>query len=74
MKYYMEMPDPSKKMTLCTMPQDLFQMPNSFEEVASRNFWMINGQYNVEASKRMRTILGAEEKAKKFQTWDYYVV
>ena len=35
LKYYLEMPDPSKKMTLCAMPQDLLQMPKSFEEVAS---------------------------------------
>ena len=68
MKYSLEMPDPSKKMILCAMPQDLLQMPKSFEEVASGKFWMINRQHSVEASKRMRTILEAEEKAKKFQT------
>ena len=68
LKYYLEILDPSKKMTLCTMPQYLLQMPKNFEEVASRKFWMINGHHNVEASKRMRTVPGVEEKAKKFQT------
>ena len=63
------MPDPNK-MTLCAMPQDLLQMPKSFEEIVSGKFWMINGQLSVKASKRMRTVPRAEEKAKKFQTWD----
>ena len=35
---------------------------------------MINRQHNVEASKRMETIPEAEEKTKKFQTWDCYIV
>ena len=35
---------------------------------------MINGQLSVKASKRMRTVPRAEEKAKKFQTWDCYLV
>lgn len=74
LKYYLEMPVPSKKMTLCAMPQDLLQMPKSFEEVALGKIWMINGQHSIEASKRMKTFLGAEEKAKKFQIWDCYVV
>jgi len=74
LNYYLEMPDPSKKMTLCAMPQDLTKMPKNFEEVAGGKFWMINGQHIVKASKRMRTVEGAEEKAKKFETWDCYVV
>jgi len=74
LKYYLEMPDSNKKMTMCAMPKDLHQMPKNFEKVVAGKFWMVNGQHNVEASRRMRTVPRAEEKAKKFQTWDCYVV
>ena len=35
---------------------------------------MVNGQYNVEESKRMKDFPGAGKKFQKFKEKDYYVV
>ena len=60
--YFLEMPDPDKKMTLCAMPQGLKEKPQSFNDIKSCKFWMVNGQHSMEASKRMKNLFGTEKK------------
>jgi hypothetical protein len=72
--YYLEMTDPNKKMTLCAMPQDLTNKPQTWSDIKAGKCWMINGQHSVEASKRMKNILGAEKKYEKFQEWECFIV
>jgi len=35
---------------------------------------MMNGQYNMKVSKRMKNIARGEEKFKKFKKWECFVV
>jgi hypothetical protein len=73
--YLVEMPDKDKKLTLCAMPKGLSEKPKSWEDIQNGQFWMINGQHSVEASKRMRGRPGISTKVlKKFQTWDCFIV
>ena len=74
LKFYLEMPDPRNKMTLCAMPQNLTDRPTDFKDIAEGKFWMINGQHSVEAAKRMKDLPGMEAKYDKFKTWNCYVV
>ena len=74
LNFFLNMPDPDKKLTLCAMPQNLTECPKSFKEVESGKFWMINGQHSVEASKRMRDMSKAQDRFAKFKEWECFVV
>ena len=74
LNFFLEMPDPDQKMTLCAMPQNLSETPTKFEDIKAGKFWMINGQHSVAATKRMKTLDGAEEKYKRFKQWDCFIV
>ena len=50
--YLINMPDKSTKQTLCIMPQTK-EKPTSLQEIEDGSFWIINGQYNVEANRSM---------------------
>ena len=47
------MPDRSTRQTLCIMPQTQ-EKPTSFRDIEDGNFWIINDQHSVEASKTMQ--------------------
>ena len=51
--YLINMPDRSTKQTLCIMSQKK-ERPTSFRKIEDENFWIINGQHSVEASKSMQ--------------------
>jgi hypothetical protein len=72
--YLLEMPDQNKKLTLCPMPIGLTEKPTSWEEIKDGQFYMINGQHSVEASKIMRTMSISEKMKKKFAKWDCFIV
>ena len=50
--YLMNMPDRTQKQTLCVMPK-LDYKPKDLEEMADCEFYIINGQHSVAASKSM---------------------
>jgi len=37
-----------------------------FKDVKFGKYWMVNWQYNIEVLKRMKTLVDADEKFKKF--------
>jgi len=49
------------------MPANLKERPKDFKALKAQKFWMVNGQYSIEVSKRMKDLLGIEEKFEKFQ-------
>ena len=51
--YLLNIPDKSTKQTLCIMPVGLSEKPTEWEEIKDRDFYIINGQHSVEASKFM---------------------
>ena len=51
--FLINMPDKTTKQTLCIMPQTQ-EKPTSFRDIEDGNFWIINGQHSVEASKTMQ--------------------
>ena len=71
--YFMNMPDKTQKQTLCIMPKLDFK-PKDLKEMAKYEFYIINGQHNVAASKSM--IAGNVPRAiwKDFCTWNCFIV
>ena len=71
--YLINMLDRTQKQTLCIMPK-LDYKPKDLEEMADYEFYIINGQHNVVASKSM--IAGNVPKAirKDFRTWNCFIV
>ena len=43
--------DKSTKQTLCVMPVGLKEKPKTWNDIENCDFYIINGQYSVEASK-----------------------
>ena len=76
MTYLWEMPDKSTKQTLCVMPVDCFEKPKpkDWPALERKNFYIINGQHSVTASKMMVDQNLDEEIVKNFRQWDCYVV
>ena len=72
--YFLEMPNPHKKMTLYLMPHGLTKRPRLFNDIKSYKFWMMNKQHSVEASKRMKNMAGVEKKFENFKKWEYFIV
>jgi len=76
MNYLWHMPDKSTKQTLCVMPVGCHQkpQPEDWERIKMGEFYIVNGQHSVTASKMMvaedldKTIL------KNFLEWDCYIV
>jgi len=48
------------------MSYKLTTKPKSFKEVSKEKFYMVNGQYTVEASKQMQTMPQIKTKVEKF--------
>jgi hypothetical protein len=71
--YFVNMPDPSEKQTLCVMP-DTNEKPKTWEEISIGNFFIINGQHSVAASKYMQTTVLPENIVKHFRKWNCFIV
>jgi hypothetical protein len=73
-KYYLvNMPDPSIKQTLYVMP-DIDVKPQSWEEIATRIFFIFNGQHSVVANKDMQTSSLPKNIVKQFMEWNCFIV
>ena len=71
--YLMNMPDRMQKQTLCVMPK-LDYKPKDLEEMADCEFYIINGQHSVAASKSMIAGNVPEAIRKDFHTWNCFIV
>ena len=49
--YLMNLPDWKARQTLCVMPTNRTEKPTSWEEIKDGNFYIINGQHSVAASR-----------------------
>ena len=71
--YLMNMPDKTQKQTLCIMLK-LDYKPKDLEEMVDCEFYIINGQHSVAASKSMIVGNVPEAIRKDFRTWNCFVV
>jgi hypothetical protein len=71
--YLINMPDHTTKQTLCVMPKTTTK-PTTWEEIRDGEFYIINGQHSVAASKTMHTIGVHQTIARKFQKWNCFIV
>ena len=71
--YLMNMPNKTQKQTLCVMPK-LDYKPKDLEEMADCEFYIINGQHSVAASKSMIAGNIPEAIRKDFRTWNCFIV
>ena len=71
--YLMNMLDRTQKQTLCIMPK-LDYKPKDLAEMADCEFYIINGQHNVAASKSMIASNVPEAIRKDFRTWNCFIV
>ena len=67
------MSDRTTRQTLCIMPQTQ-EKPTSFRDIEDRNFWIINGQHSVEASKTMQGMDVPQSTREFFQKWNCFIV
>ena len=55
------------------MPQTQ-EKPTSFRDIEGGNFWIINGQHSVEASKSMQGMDVPQSTREFFQKWNCFIV
>ena len=77
--YLVNIPDKTTKQTLCVMPvmnKNNRRQPESWDEVKDRQFYIINGQHSVAASKmKMEEGSGVSEEVRNhFRTWNCFIV
>ena len=76
MNYLFNIPDKSTKQTLCVMPVGLSEKPIDWKEIKDGDFYIINGQYSVEASKFMFDDANNVDKDERenFCQWNCFIV
>lgn len=69
-------PDKLIRQTLCVMPVEPTKMcePGEWETLKKQKFYLINGQHNIEASKKVVELKNDEDITKHFQNWNCFVV
>ena len=67
------MSDKSQKQTLCVMPK-LDVKPTKLEDMLKCDFWIINEQHSVAASKEMMNEDVPEQLRKDFRTKNCFIV
>ena len=74
--YLLNIPDKSTKQMLCVIPIGLREKPIDWEEIKDRNFYIINGQHSVEASKFIfdDTNNVDPEEREHFRKWNCFIV
>ena len=77
--YLVNIPDKTTKQTLCVMPvmkKNNRRQPESWDEVKDGQFYIINGQHSVAASKMMMEEGSgvSEEVRNHFRTWNCFIV
>jgi hypothetical protein len=71
--YLVNMLDPFVKQTMCVMP-DIDVKPQSWKEIATGKFFIINGQHSVVANKDMQTLGLPKDIVKHFREWNCFIV
>ena len=68
--------DKSMRQTLCVMPVDFNEKPTKWKDVEKGNFFIINGQHSIEASKWMMDDANKVDKEERenFRKWKCFVV
>ena len=74
--YLLNIPDQSTKQTLYVMPVGLSVKPTEWEEIKDRDFYIINEQHSIEASKFMFDDANNVDKDERenFCQWNYFIV
>ena len=76
MNYLLNIPDKSTKQTLCVMPIGLSKKPIEWKEIKDGDFYIINKQHSVEASKFMFDDANNVDKDERvgFRQWNCFIV
>ena len=74
--WLMNMPDKSMRQTLCVMPVGFNEKSTEWKDIEKGNFFIINGQHSVEASKWMMDNANKVDKEERehFRKWKCFVV
>ena len=74
--YLLNLPDRKARQTLCVMPTNRNSKPTSWEEIKDGEFYIINGQHSVAASRLITQVDSrAEEDMKSdFRVWSCFIV
>ena len=74
--YLLNLSERKAHQTLCVMPTNRTEKPMSWEEIKDGNFYIINGQHNVAASRLITQVgSGADNDVKNdFYVWSCFIV
>ena len=74
--YLFNLPDRKARQTLCMMPTNRTLKPTSWEEIKDGEFYIINGQHSVVASRLIMQVgSGVDEDVKSdFRVWSCFIV
>ena len=74
--YLLNLPERKARQTLCVMPRNRTEKPSSREEIKDGDFYIINGQHSVAASRLITQVgSGAEDDVKNdFRVWSCFIV
>ena len=74
--YLLNLPDRKARQTLCVMPTNRTKKPTSWEEIKDSDFYIINGQHSVAASRLITQVgSGADDDVKNdFRVWSCFIV
>ena len=74
--YLLNLPDRKARQTLCVMPTNRTEKPMSWEEIKDGDFYIINGQHSVAASRLITQVgSGADDDVKNdFRVWSCFIV
>lgn len=75
MHFLIKMSNKDKKSTDCVFTKDKLIKPQAWKEIMNEEFYMVNGQHCMEASKQMQDKQDVDEKIRKFfNSCEYFVV
>ena len=74
--YLLNLPDWKARQTLCVMPTNRIEKPTSWEEIKDGDFYIINGQHSVAASRLIMQVGSAADDNVKndFRVWSCFIV
>ena len=74
--YLVNLPERKARQTLCVMPRNRTEKPSSWEEIKDGEFYIINRQHSVAASRLIMQVgSGAEDDVKNnFRIWSCFIV
>ena len=74
--YLLNLLERKARQMLCVMPRNRTEKPSSWEEIKDGDFYFINGQYNVAASRLIMQLgSGADDDVKNdFRVWSCFIV